>query len=68
MRIDSYTLTGFGFILICVGIVSMLLSFASFYFSYSVTISDALSIIGVPSLLIGTVLYAMGEGYFDIWS
>lgn len=67
MRIDSYTLMGSGFILICLGIASMLVSFTSFYFSYSVTISDVLAIIGVPSLLIGTLLYSIAEGYIDFW-
>lgn len=65
MKIDSYTLTGFGFIFICVGILSMILSFASFYFEYSVTISDTLSIIGIPCLIVGIILYAIAEGYID---
>jgi uncharacterized membrane protein len=49
-----------GFVLIVLGILSMVVSFILFNIDYR-TISDLLTVIGFPSLILGCIIYAKAE-------
>lgn len=63
MDINRSDIQTIGFGLITIGILAIIGSFAVFAIGYSVVISDVLTAIGLPTLVIGILVYGFAEGF-----